>query len=247
MTEKITKKLLVEGFEKQKEQILDLFSAAQEQYDKKRYNISIALAILAIEELTKLRKIRDSDYVNGHMDISEWNQLNQGPGVHAKKIGKPVKDLIRRQEEKNDEYWDLVKEFVDSTLIAKGGEKTVKVKSSFDPEMVSALNNLKQACLYLDFKDKKWHSAKIILSQKEIEAIAYVTLLQVDFNLTEILLHNKHRDIEVDEESTSYKEYINDPLFEKRVGFQKISKSGIFQRKAIIAKSALKKFNKKKN
>jgi len=133
---------------------------------------------------------------------------------------------------------------VDSTLISGGGEKTQRVTPTFDPEMHYALNQLKLACLYMDFKDDTWYSAKLILSKNEIEALAYVTLIMAQFNFNDVQLHNKHREIDVDPESESFKKYVNDPLFKKRVEFQQISKSGIFLKKRMIGDIALRKFKK---
>lgn len=244
MSDVISKKQLEEGFKKQTEQIEDLISAAQTEYDAKIYTVSIALSFLAFEEITKLRKIRDSDVLNGEMSLKEWRELTQGPGVHYKKIKKPIEDKIKHRQTKDNEHWNLVKDFVDKTLMDAGGQKMSRVDSTYDPEMVYAINEVKMSCLYLDFKNNNWVSAKTILSQKELKAIAYVNLKMAEYNLTEVLLHNKHREISVDDTSASYQNYINDPLFKKRVEFQKLSQSNKFQIQHIIARSAISKFKK---
>ena len=246
MVEKISHKDLTDGFVKQADHIRDLIAAAQEQYNSKRYDLSLGFGIIALEELTKLREIRDSDYRSGEMDLSEWKKLTGGSGVHVKKLDKPIKEMKQRLEEKNSEYWDLIQEFIDSTLISRGGSKTKRVKISFDFEMHDALNQLKQACFYMNFKDGKWYSAKLFLTTRELEALAYVQLNMIGFNFNQYQLHNKHREIDVDPSSESYQNYVNDPLFKERVEFQKISKSRTFNTKIILAQSVLKKFRRKK-
>ena len=245
MPEKISHEDLEDGFLKQANHIRDLITAAQEQYDSKRYDLSTGFGILALEELTKLRQIRDSDYRNGEMDLSEWKKLTSGSGVHVKKLNKPIKEMKQRQEEKSSEYWDSIQKFVDSTLVSAGGTKTKRVKPSFDFEIHDALNQLKQACFYMDFRDGKWYSAKLFLTTRELEALAYVTLNMVEFNFNLYQLHNKHREIGVDEKSESYQNYVGDPLFSKHIEFQKIAKSNSFNKKRILAQSALQKFKRK--
>lgn len=241
---KITKKQLQDGFIHQKNQIEDLIFTAETAYSAKKYNISVALSILALEEITKLRQIRDSDYLNGELDLSDWKRLSEGPGVHVKKLAKPVEEMLKRQKEKDTKHWDEVQKFIDSTLIDGGGEKSQKTTPSYDPEMNHALNQLKLACLYMDYKDDKWYSAKLVLSKNELEALAYVTLKMAQFNFNDVQLHNKHRDIDVNPELESYKSYVSDPLFARRVEFQKISRSSEFKKKRMIGDSALRKFKK---
>ena len=247
MVEKISHEDLTDGFVKQADHMRALIAAAKEQYDSKRYHLSLGFGILALEELTKLREIRNSDDRSGEMDLSEWNKLTGGPGVHVKKLDKPIKEMKQRQEEKNSEYWDPVQEFIDSTLISAGGSKTKRVKPSFDFEMHDALNQLKQACFYMDFKDGKWYSAKLFLTIRELESLAYVQLNMAEFNFNQYQLHNKHREINIDPNSESYQNYVSDSLFKKHVEFQKISKSKTFNIKSILAQSALQKFKRKKN
>ena len=241
---KITKKQLQDGFDHQKNQIEDLISMAETAYSAKKYNISTALSILALEEITKLRQIRDSDNFTGEMELSDWQKLSEGPGVHVKKLAKPIEEMLNHRKGKSSEYWDDIQKFVDSTLISGGGEKTQRITSTYDPEAHYALNQLKQDCLYMDFKDGKWYSAKLILSKNELEALAYTTLKMAQFNFNDVQLHNRHREIEVDPDSESYKNYVNDPLFKKRIEFQKLTRSNSFLKQRLIADNALKKFKR---
>src|SRR2546422_5681702 len=137
---KISKKSLIEGFEHQKNQVEGLISTAEESYSAKRYNISIANSILALEEITKLRQIRDSDYLSGEMELSDWQKLIEGRGVHVKKLAKPIEEMQQHQKGKSPEYWDVVQAFVDSTLISAGGTKTKRVTPIYNPKMNYALN-----------------------------------------------------------------------------------------------------------
>src|SRR3989442_15084716 len=124
---KIAKKQLEDGFEHQKGQIEDLISIAEISYSTQRYNISIACSTLAVEEITKLRKIRDSDNLSGEMELSDWQKLIEGPGVHVKKLAKPYEDMQKYQKEKSSEHLDEVQAFIDSTFISGGGTKTKRV------------------------------------------------------------------------------------------------------------------------
>ena len=243
MADEFKKEVLKNGFKLQKEHIEALIKKADENYQSKDYTVSIQNSIIALEEITKLRAIRDAYHNVRPMSLEEWNKLTKYRGAHFLKLTQPYKQVTERLKQMDEGRKEILNEFVDRTFADAGGSKREKTEGTeYDFDLIKAFNSLKQACMYLDYKDGKWFSAKTELSKRELEALAYVILNTAKYFLNMTVLHFEVPEVEVDPTSKSYQDYVQNPRHLQHVQFNEMAKTKKYQIKSLLAKSALRKF-----
>jgi len=243
MTDEFKKEDLKQGFEFQKVHIEELIRKAEENYMSSDYVHSIPDSIIALEEITKLRSLRDAYHGVRKLSLDDWKKLTQYRGAHNRKLTLPYEQVNERLKAMDKDRKEALDEFVERSTVDAGGNKSEKIEDvEYDIDSIKALNDLKQACMYIDYKDGKWYSAKLILSKNELKSLAYVILNHAKYVLNMTLLHFEIPEVETDPTSKSYQEYVQHPRHKKHVEFNENAKKNSYQKKALLAKSALNKF-----
>ena len=217
----IPEKFLKEGFKKQVQHIENLIESSQLLYDSKKNSSSLSFAILALEEIAKLRLIREHVMENQGISKNGWYEMKKG-GSHKMKLTKPSEQRKKLLEEMGEEKYKIIEEFKKNTGNPLVGLSYSEMKKATERyKMMAKFDKIKQGCFYLDWDGKKWTSVKISLSKRELEAITYFALSIVKWYLNQSILLSNHKKISTDPESASYKNYINDPLHKKDLEFRR--------------------------
>lgn len=180
----IPKEKLHEGFEKCFEHVANLLSDSRKMHDDKRFVSSIALSILAFEEIGKLDFIRT--YINKNTDITkeDWDEFSSY-GSHSfkllsfyqlalddvKRLGKEGYDKVVEEEKKKG---SPIKHKTYAEII--NAEATLKTS-------LKKYNSIKKACFYLDWKEKDWFSITTFYSDHELNLLAVFLLDFVSYGL----------------------------------------------------------------
>lgn len=189
----IPKEKLVEGFEKCREQVVRLLYDSKTLYDSNNFISSIVLSILAHEEIGKLNLIRL--HINANSDISEeeWKN-NTKPGSHTykgsafygialeglKKMGETRYNQVVEEERKNG-----------STQKFLSYRELLKREANIRKHL-NTLNEIKKACLYLDWKNSDWFEISEIYSSHELQLLSNHLLDLVGYELYSEILDYKY-------------------------------------------------------
>lgn len=185
----IPKKNLDAGFKKCHNCVTCLLSDSRKLYDEKRFVSSIALSILAYEEVGKMDFIRMK--IKNECDIleKEWKEMSSY-GSHSYKlisfyqfaledVQKLSEDEFNRIVEEEKKRGSIVKFKKLSEL--KEGEEIIKKR-------FRKFNDIKKACFYEDWKDEKWFDINDVYNEHELELLANFLLDFTEYELyTEIL------------------------------------------------------------
>lgn len=169
----IPKEKLHAGFKKCQEHITMLLSDSRYLYDAGRYSSSIALSILANEEVGKMNMIRAHTVTKSDILMSEWSDMSK-IGSHSFKLvsfyQNAFDDVIKMGKEHYDE---TVREEVKkgSKINFKGFDVIVKHVDVLKTRL-QKFNEIKKACLYVDWKNDSWFSAPMYFTGYELNLIA---------------------------------------------------------------------------
>ena len=146
---KLDVKSAASGIKLANENAADLFEDAKLLYDNKRFERSVAISILSIEESGKPSIIRSILLTDNPKELKkEWQNY-------------------RKHIEKNASW-------IFPDLVSKGVSKLDEFKPLFDKQSDhnQTLENLKQLSLYTDlFSSKKWSSPKQVVDKSTAKSI----------------------------------------------------------------------------
>jgi len=238
----ISVKYLEDGFNKQNEHIKSLLESSEILFDKKKYSLSLALSVLAHEEVTKLRTIRKHLRDNQGITKKEWIDLTRG-GSHKEKLIQPSKDKEKSLHEMGKERFEAARQL--KKMIGDPFSSTNYSQMKRDKEdylIMGKLDTLKQDSFYLNWKNSAWFSINLKLSKKQLQSMAFVNLEITKWFLNQTIWLSKHPEIELNENSESFKKYRDDPLRKKDQEFKKKFLTPKFKKAAIIATKTLESY-----
>mgnify|MGYP000040500184 CR=1 FL=1 len=217
----IPEKYLKEGFKKQIHHIENLLESSQLLYDSKKYPSSLSLSILALEEITKLRLIREHLRKKEGISEKDWKNMKKG-GSHKMKLVQPSMQRKKRLEDMDEQKYDAIEEFKKSTGSPFDRMTFSEMKKATEKySMMAKLDKIKQACFYLDWDGKNWVSAKLNLTKRELESLTFYSLNSAKWYLNQTILYTKYTTISTDPKSESYQKFTSDPLHKKDLEFKK--------------------------
>jgi len=233
---------LEDGFKKQIEHINYLLESSEILFDNKKYSLSLALSVLAHEEVTKLRTIRGHLRKNQGITKKEWSDLTRG-GSHKEKLIKPSKDKEKRLQEIGEEGFEVARRLKQMIGDPLSSTKYSQMKREKDDYLIMGkLDILKQDSFYLNWKDSKWFSINLKLTKKQLQAMALVNLEITKWFLNQTIWLSRHPEIELNENSESFKKYRDDPLRKKDQEYKKKMLSPKFKKAATIATKTLESY-----
>ncbi|NIP61462.1 MAG: AbiV family abortive infection protein, partial [Nitrosopumilaceae archaeon] len=187
MTKKIPKSRVKEGFTQCHSVIKRLLNDAELNLKNGRYSSSIALSILAIEELAKSDLLRSKIIRDEELTYEEWDKLTFGKKAHLLKLNwYPTK----RKEKLLNRWSDLDIQALNEANKKLGFPNNFANRDSLFKEIELSekvnpkLNQIKQDCFYLkwDKKNSNWTTFEKKFSDKVKKAIAtwLVTIVRHD-------------------------------------------------------------------
>ena len=170
------------GFKKSHSVINRLILDAELLLKNGRYSSSVALAILAFEELSKADLLRVKIIRNEKLSLKEWEKMVKGRESHQIKLSY----LIEKKEKKVEQKWsDFDIQFLNAAnkklgFISYGDRNSVRNDIQVLKKILPKLNLVKQDCFYLNwnFKQKKWLNFDNRFSDKIKKAIATYLILE---------------------------------------------------------------------
>lgn len=235
---------LQQAFDESRKQIEILLSSSKLLHGNYKYSTSIALSILALEEIAKLQEIQTHIDQKKGFTKKEWNSLKGGAGVHLRKLQGPLENAKKNIEKLGPHGYEQGKIQLRSlgyNVSDFSYENAIKIADSA-MENLAKLNLVKQNCLYLDWKN----GDPYIITTKtneQLESFAYISIVDVEFYLYGSITNNANQRIlrgdtseKIIQERGSYDVKTN----EKRK--EMLSKD--FQNKKLIAHSIFDEYDK---
>lgn len=215
-----------------------LVNSTEVLHNNKKYLLSIAICILAEEEISKLDFLRDHYKKKNPVLFREWKQIRD----HKEKLTTPFIEGLEAVKNMSKEQYE--------TAIAvrksQGGDnlipydELIKLGDSFDIKNLEKFDIVKQDGFYATFRDNNWFSILTDIPIKQQEAISFTKMLALKLAYYDLLLSFQFDLIN----DSTFAELQNNELTKKMIEINKVKKSNAFQTKAILASSALKKFYK---
>ena len=228
---------LSSGIDKTRKQIDLLFESSEVLYNAKKYPLSIAVGILAEEEIAKLDVLREHVKSQKPITVTEWRQLRD----HKSKLTSPYIEAKKSMAEVPEGQYETVK-------IARGILGFKDFDTPFDdlktPIEQSAITNLekldriKQDCFYSDFRNSDWFSFLTNLLPNHVEAIAFTRLIRLKMRYYDLLLGFDIAMLN----NTTIQQLPQNPNAKKIMELNKIKETNNFKKKTFLADFALKKF-----
>jgi len=234
---------LLDGFLKGIEHIDQLLKSCVKLNESKNYSISIAMSVLAFEELTKLRLIETRLRGNKPIKKQEWISITKG-GSHTLKQVKMLDDSMQEVVKMGEGHHKKVQE-LDKKLghpIPPSIPEMLKEYEKWKHKMKN-LNKIKQDCLYLNWKNSGWSTFAQEYSLKEQEALSEVLFVQNHLLLFDLILEYKFPSVPLNEKSIKFQQYRDDPIRKKQVEIHKKSQSNDFKKKISVAKSIIENYS----
>ena len=178
---------LEEGFGKGIIHIYKMVDSSIILHHSKHHSMSIALSILAHEELTKIRSvvghIRDQEPI----DLKEWKELSGG-GSHKGKLEKfhtdAFNDIVKICLESSGDVREP-----DRKIAGDGGADFLDLAGlKHQIPLWSKLDDIKKECMYLDWKGGNWSTFDANTTKDERVALAEFLHVQVLLTLLAIWL-----------------------------------------------------------
>lgn len=159
------------------QQIVELVNSAKGLYDAKHYATSVALSILATEELAKVRLLLERRDKKKDITRREWRDITFGRKSHKLKLTYEyvnAREFLLR-EVPEDKYRAMMPVFgiVGGQRQMPYYEELVKSHPE-DIRRLEALDVLKQDALYVDWNGSEWNHFLKRMSKHRQKAIAMV-------------------------------------------------------------------------
>ena len=175
-TNEIELKKLKDGIKRCVRLVENLLEDSEILLKRKRYSSSIALSIIAWEEISKAHIMRLQMKKGKGLPMNVWRELTTGRKAHAKKLSSIMferkKRLEQKMSSKADAYLNEIAQRLGLPGLADG--KTAHVEAIFLEKLFPKLNAVKQDCLYLnlDKNTNNWINFENRFSNKIKEAVA---------------------------------------------------------------------------
>ena len=236
----IPKEKTSDGYKKCKRHIENLLYSSQILYDARQYSLSLALSILAREEIAKLLVIQDHLKNNTEISSIEWIKLTKNTKestAHKFRLTFPHKLMREHIQSFTRAEFERMEQERRQMGISLGMpyEQAMALTSDFD-KAYEKLDNVKQECLYLGWNGK-WNSLSIKLEANEVQGLAYVHLLDIETNYYSAISVRIHNEIKPPIHVT-LKDDIN---FQKWLGLRKEMESSRYKKMEKFAEQAMKK------
>lgn len=209
---KIPQKYIHKGYHRQEKHIQRLLASSQTLYDSEDYSASLVFSIIAFEELSKLRLLQEHLKSGKGIIKKDWNELNQSVGMHTKKESR-LYELSRKNLQKMPkERYDKIAQFWKSKGYDKHPtyEQILSLDGKFEKRL-HVLNDVKKLCLYFSWEQNNWHDFSDHFSDLDLEATAFVQLIDAQFffhSMCGLRIHDKIKPLdEIFNEDPHAKEY----------------------------------------
>lgn len=238
-------KKLHEGFTKCQDHVSLLLEGSKLLYDYKKYSLSMPLSILALEECAKLSLFSKKVYGGKGISHEEWKSLTKG-GSHSTKLTKPLKDSRDELSEKGEQAYEIVASRQKNIGSIINFPPLDKMLSAYEKEenLIENLNKIKKLCLYVDWKEGNWESFLSNFTTHQKKVFSSFLLTYVNFVFNNELLGMKYPHFPYDKDSSEFKKFINDPLWQTAQKYEKLVNTNEFRKNQLIASSLLQKIQK---
>ena len=233
---------LEEGIEKGMKHIQEMNESSRILLESGHHSISIAISVLAHEELAKLRDmvvhLRDKKPITW----MEWKELSRG-GSHGAKLVKlhkdALNDVIQRGEAHHKDVQELHRKI--------GANIPMDFPTRADMErqisIFKNLNDVKKECVYLDWKDGDWITFETNTNTDERAALAEVLCIQNLLTFVTVQLEHRHPTVSSDERSSGFKAYQNDPIRMQMIAIEEYCKTKTVVEKIQTATSVINRYS----
>ena len=212
-------------------------------HKSEHHSMSIAISILAHEELTKLRvmvvHIRDQK----PLVWKEWKELSRG-GSHNIKLEKLYKDALNDVIQMGQAHHEKVQELNQKIGGNNIPDFSIQADMKHEISLFKNLNDIKKECIYLDWKDGDWFTFVINTTPHEQATLAEVLHVQNLLTFLTVQLEYKYPTVSLDEQSFKFKAYKNDPIRKQLVYIEDYAKTKIFAEKNQTAISVIERYSK---
>jgi len=234
---------LLDGFLKEIKHIEQLLEASKQLHESKFYGVSIAISILAFEELPKLRLIETRLRESQPIKKQEWLSIVKG-GSHNLKLVKLFEDsrqqVISMGEEHHTRVQKLHEKLGDPSFPSYQKILTDSKKGAI---RLRNLNKIKQDCLYLNWKNSEWLTFSQTYSLLEQELVSEVLIIQNHLLFFDIILEYKIPSVSINEKSIKFQKYRDDSVRKKQVEILKQTESNEFRKKIAIAQKIVENYS----
>ena len=243
MSEDIPLSKLEDGFRKGIVHIQKMIDSSIILHKSEHHSMSIAISILAHEELAKLRDmvvhIRDQKPIIW----KEWKEISGG-GSHKAKLEKLYDDALNDVLQMGPAHHEKVREF--NRKIGGNGITDFPKRADMERQisLLTNLNYIKKECIYLDWKGGDWITFEINTTTHERAALAEVLYVQNLLTFLTVQLEYKYPTVSLDERSFKFKAYKNEPMRKQLAVIENYTKMKTFAEKNQTATSVIKKYSK---
>ena len=227
---------LQEGFEISKRQIELLLESSNILSSENKFSIALTLTILAREELSKLDLIENCIDKRINLSKKEWMKITKY-GSHKEKLQGLIKNAKKRVEESGPEVYKWTQDNIEKFgygEIKNNYEDAVKIDPSISANL-GIMNFIKQDSWYLDWnwENSSWKILTKMFDKKQIESMAYITLIGTEFLFYTFIFINRHSRFLMGESSTTLQKE-RDHYKLKSDEMKNIMYSSMFKRKKSV-------------
>lgn len=196
MTDIPTKKIK-QGRERSSKHIESLLKSSQILYDNKQYEQSLALSILAREELAKLLIIQNHLKNNTVIIYEEWKKLTKGTRestAHKIRLTLAQKTAREDVQKLTTEQYEAIQTQRERLGVERSTvtyEAAMSLDDGYD-KIYEQFDQLKQECFYLGW-DGNFFTLSTRLDPNELQGLAYTHLMimkQNYYTTFSIYIHN---------------------------------------------------------
>lgn len=233
---------LQEGHDKCAKHMELLIDSSDILFSSRKYAISIALSILALEESAKLELIQIHLINKVGITKKEWESIT-GYGSHSRKLKNPVRTQVEKHKIAGKEISDsivAVNEYLYG-FPTPSYEDYQSITENFY-EYYSKLNFVKQDCLYMKWDKSQWKTFNVFLENQQ-KALALYRIVNTKLVYYEIMLKNRYLRITRNPELKT----LNDELEnfrDKLIKTHELEKTKNYKNAIIIVRSMMKEYAK---
>jgi len=228
---------LENGFNQGRDQIEILLNSCESLYNSGIFPTSISLAIIALEEISKLKLIRDKIIRKEDIHEKEWKEFTAYREAHDNKILKPHHDARKKFQNMTEDKFNLINQFkmdIDDPSFYNSLTQA-KTENPLLTKQLKTLKKIKESCFYFERNQNQWISFHSLHNKKSQKKFAYLMKQTSWLYFKSVLLYFRHRKISTDKNSQSYKRFVSDPLFQETKKINKEFKSRKFQQENTTA------------
>lgn len=234
---------LKEGFEIGVNHIQKMLDASKILFDAERYTMSISLAILSLEEITKISEISEHIRAKKAISNTKWSKLTQS-GSHNTKLTKLFVDSQNKVIEMGEKHHKKVQELSKKLGEIEHFDYQTLSGEKIQMHLLKNLNIIKKECFYLDYKENNWKTFATTFKPKGQAILAEVLYYQNLGILLSIMLQHTTPVASLDEQSPKFKSYRDNPFRKKLEEIREIENTKEFKEKVAVARAILMDYSK---